>query len=66
MIPLDDIDKMPFGKHKGRMMQDVPASYLHYLWQEGLRNETATNSVADYIKRNMSALKEEYEDGVWS
>jgi len=40
MKELLDTDLMPFGKHKGEMMQDVPATYLHYLWTNGMRNET--------------------------
>lgn len=62
--PLEDLSPMPFGKHKGTPMQDVPASYLHYLWQNGLRTDTA-NPVADYIQRNLSALKREHPDGIW-
>lgn len=31
-VILDDMDPMPFGKHAGRPMQDVPAQYLHWLW----------------------------------
>jgi len=63
---LEDIDDMPFGKYKGCKMQDVPASYLHYLWHNGMRAKTSTDSVADYINRNLSALKEEHPDGVWN
>lgn len=29
-----DLDKMPFGKYKGEPLQDVPASYLLWLWDE--------------------------------
>ena len=36
MKPLEDTDPMPFGKHKGEMMQDVPASYLHWLWIDNI------------------------------
>lgn len=63
---MEDFDKMPFGKHKGELMQDVPASYLHYLWQNGLKHETRTNKVANYIERNIDALKKEYPDGLWT
>ena len=35
---LTDTDPMPFGKHKGEPMQDVPASYLRWLWNDGLRD----------------------------
>lgn len=63
---LEDTDEMPFGKHKGVAMQDVPASYFHWLWSTGMKNEVKTSSVADYINRNLAALKEEYPDGIWS
>jgi Putative quorum-sensing-regulated virulence factor len=55
---------MPFGKHKGKPMQDVPASYLHFLWSSGFKDNYDSN-VADYIRRNLNALKQEYGDGVW-
>lgn len=64
MIELTDESEMPFGKHKGIRMQDVPASYLFWLWDNGLKNETKTNSVAEYIQRNMSALKQECPDRI--
>lgn len=65
MRPLHDTDPMPFGKHQGVKMQDVPASYLHYLWQNGLKNDK-TSDVADYIRRSLGALKQEYPDGLWA
>ena len=45
-------------------MQDVPASYLHYLWTHGLRENKGSN-VADYIRRNLSALQSENKDLIW-
>jgi uncharacterized protein (DUF3820 family) len=65
MIELKDTDFMPFGKHKGEPMQDVPASYLHYLWQNGLKQDKRSD-VADYIRRNLNALRQEHPDGVWT
>jgi len=65
MKTLTDTDPMPFGKHKGEPMQDVPASYLHYLWQNGLKDDKQSN-VADYIRRNLNALKLEHRDGLWA
>lgn len=69
MKELQDTDWMPFGKYgpKGndcRMMQDVPASYLHWLWTNG-KKEDRTCPVADYIRRNLSALQREHKDGIW-
>lgn len=61
---LTDTDKMPFGKHKGVLMQDVPASYFHYLWTNGMSYDH-TSEVAAYIRENLSALKQEHPDGIW-
>ena len=65
---LQDTDKMPFGKHKGTPMQDVPASYLHWLWaneRDPMSRKTKVDQVAAYIERNLSALKKEHPDGIW-
>ena len=62
---LQDTDPMPFGKYKGTPMQDVPASYLHWLWSNGKKNEVKTCDVADYINRNLAALQKEHPDGIW-
>lgn len=62
--PLTDTDKMPFGKHIGTPMQDVPASYLHWLWSDG-KKEDMHCPVAAYIRENMDALAKEYLDGIW-
>ena len=65
---LTDTDTMPFGKYErnreNKKMQDVPASYFHYLWTNGLRND-ATSDVAQYIRANLEALKKEHPDGIW-
>lgn len=64
MTTLNDTDPMPFGKHKGMPMQDVPASYLHWLWTTGKKDDQRCQ-VADYIRRNLSALRTEHSDGIW-
>lgn len=56
---------MPFGKYKGEPMQDVPASYLHWLWCDSKEHDDRC-PVADYIRRNMEALKQEYPNGIWN
>ena len=63
MPELQDLDPMPFGKYKGTPMQDVPVHYLHYLWTNGMENEKS--QVADYIRRNLNALKQEDRDRIW-
>jgi uncharacterized protein (DUF3820 family) len=32
---LTDDSPMPFGKHKGELLVDIPADYFHWLWTEG-------------------------------
>lgn len=65
MKELQDTDLMPFGKYTGTPMQDVPAQYLHWLWTNGKKHDRAC-PVADYIRRNLSALKQEHKDGIWA
>lgn len=68
MKELTDLDFMPFGKYAKTnpptMMQDVPADYLFWLWTNGKQNDKAC-PVADYIRRNLGALKKEHPDGIW-
>lgn len=64
MKQLQDTDQMPFGKYKGEPMQDVPVNYLHWLWSNGGKDDRQGN-VADYIRRNINALKQENEDLLW-
>lgn len=61
---LEDNSPMPFGKYKGQPISDVPASYLHYLWCNGMRADKVSN-VADYIRRNIDVLRTENEDLIW-
>jgi uncharacterized protein (DUF3820 family) len=66
MKKLGDTSLMPWGLHKGKAMQDVPASYLHYFWaHKGLKDDKQ-DLVADYIRRHLVALKDEYPDGIWT
>lgn len=70
MKQLTDDDPMPWGKHAGKPMRDIPAAYLFYMWTDGGRCgplEKRTNCpVADYIRRNLKLLEKEYPDGIWT
>lgn len=66
MNELNDESLMPFGKYRGQKMLDVPATYFHYLWHDGLRLQTKTSPVAAYIQKNLSGLKDEAPDLIWS
>lgn len=69
---LSDLDLMPFGKYyrERKKMQDVPASYLHYLWSKDLKADLELNTpagkVARYIQQNIAHMKKEYPDGIWT
>lgn len=58
MRALKDTDLMPFGEHKGKQMIDVPAKYLLWLHDNGLRK----GDVLNYILNNLEALKKEVEE----
>jgi uncharacterized protein (DUF3820 family) len=55
---LTDTDPMPFGKYKGTPMQDVPATYLRWLKNEGCTNVV----VANYIHNSWDAIQMELGD----
>ncbi len=60
---MKDTDAMPFGKHKGVPIGEVPVEYLHYLWNNGLKSDD--RSVAQYIRKNLNHLKSEDPDLIW-
>ena len=62
---LTDRSPMPFGKHKGLPMSDVPSVYLHWLWTNGKDNDHRC-PVALYIRTNLAALRLEHPDGIWN
>ena len=64
MQKLTDESLMPFGMHAGTKMIEVPAKYLHYLWTNGKKRDMRC-PVADYIRRNLLGLQDEYQDGIW-
>ncbi len=61
--PLGDLSPMPFGKHRGTPMQDVPAAYLHWLWHQP--DFDRSSPVGAYIANNRSALEIENDDLIW-
>lgn len=55
---MTDQDLMPFGKYKGERMENVPASYLLWLREQGCSNP----EVREYIKENETVLLTECPD----
>ena len=54
-MSLTDKSIMPFGKHKGVAMANVPAQYLIWLYE----NDKCNSEVKEYIEDNMDILKKE-------
>lgn len=54
---MDDNSRMPFGKHKGTELANVPADYLLWLHKEG----KCFGELKRYIEENMDVLKEEIQ-----
>jgi hypothetical protein len=62
---MDDNSIMPFGKHKGEKMANVPAGYLLWLYNEiDEKNKTFSphqESVWRYIKENIVIIRIEFD-----
>lgn len=60
---LTDNDRMPFGKHKGEKMANVPASYLLWIYDEWTlpnpRFSFVNKEVKTYIEDNLDVLRKE-------
>ena len=52
-MALADESPMPFGKHKGEKMANVPASYLIWLYD----NRKCSSDVKEYIEDNLDILQ---------
>lgn len=55
---LDDESLMPFGKHKGKLMIDVPDNYLIFLYQSGLKPGNVKDYIEDVFSPEDLKLKE--------
>lgn len=51
---------MPFGKHEGQYLGDIPASYLMWLYEQDWLKEKFPD-VNRYIQVNLGALQKEHE-----
>lgn len=54
---MHDTDPMPFGKYKGRRMQDVPSGYLDWLLGQDWIDEWP--AVKAYIDENYESIQRE-------
>lgn len=57
---MNDESLMPFGKHKGVKMANVPPEYLIWLYeQSGCLNYARYSDLKKYVEENMDVLKSE-------
>ena len=56
--PLRDSDPMPYGKHKGTIMEKVPAKYLLYIYESG-SEDLCKPQVKQYIESNLDVIKQQ-------
>ena len=60
MTKFTDSTPMPFGEHKGKKMEDVPASYLLWLYNEFSKDAILFGTKAElweYIDDNKACLE---------
>ena len=50
---MDDNTIMPFGKHKGEKMANVPDAYLLWLYENG----KCVGEIKEYIENNLDVIK---------
>ena len=66
-MKLTDESIMPFGKHKGEALEDVPAKYLLWLSGEILQKQESSRSkfetaLSEYVEENYELLKQEAQN----
>lgn len=62
MADFNDDTKMPFGKHKGAKLKDVPASYLLWLYGQMEAQKQSQGPLFRYLKANLKVLEKEAEE----
>lgn len=57
---LKDSDPFPFGTHKGKPMEKVPASYLDWVIDQSWINKYP--DIIEYVERNRKAIDMELKE----
>lgn len=63
MSKLTDQSLMPFGKHIGKRMSKVPATYLLWLCDQIIKKAGVNNyevAVKEYVEENKDVLDKQY------
>jgi len=61
MKTLEDDNIMPFGKHRGKKLGDIPDSYIRWLWEDGniqenINEDTEKGALARYCKLSYDSM----------
>jgi hypothetical protein len=64
-LRMNDKDRIGFGKYNGTPLEEIPASYYHYLWHNGMWKQCDSDPIADYIARNFNVLERENINLIW-
>jgi len=60
---MDDNSLMSFGKHRGKKLKNVPASYFLWLYEQEWADEQY-HELLDYIENNLDSIEEDaYNEG---
>lgn len=59
---LNDDSPMPFGKHKGTKMANVPAKYLAWAKEKMYANNDMARAVLKYVWSNWDAIQSELKN----
>lgn len=62
----EDLCTMPFGKYKGKLLHDVPSTYLAWLWHDGLKGykndgDGERNKLANYVWNSRDEINQDIE-----
>lgn len=52
---MEDTSIMPWGRHQGKKMANVPPDYLLWIYE----NDKCSGGIKDYIIKNMDVIKAE-------
>lgn len=67
-MKLIDQSLMTFGKYKGEKLEDIPARYFLFLWNDFLNEESYSiggyGALRKYIIENMTALEKDSPDTI--
>lgn len=62
MQPYIDTTEMPFGKHQGKRLIDVPSAYLIWWYGQPEGAYKKNEYLVKYIEENIEVLRKEVRD----